>query len=196
MFASRFIALLDACVLAPALTRNLLLSLAEADFYRPRWSRQILDETERAIERILQGKGAVDSSQRALRARVAMERAFDEACVEGYEDVEGAVPTLPDAADSHVVAAAIKTGAAVIVTDNVKDFPAVALGRLNLEARSADTFIADTIDLDASRAVPALKRMRERLNRPEKTAEILLLDMERFGLVQTVDVLKPHILSL
>jgi hypothetical protein len=31
------------------LKRNLLLTLAEADFFRLRWSEEILDETERAI---------------------------------------------------------------------------------------------------------------------------------------------------
>lgn len=196
MFASRFTALLDACVLAPALTRNLLLSLAEADFYRARWSRQILDETETAIERILADKGAPDATMRALTARLAMERAFDDAVVEGYEGVEGAVPTLPDTGDMHVVAAAIKSGASVIVTNNLKDFPAEALAPLHIDARSADTFIADTIDLDTGRSIPAIRRMRERLRRPEKSAELLLLDMERFGLLQTVDVLKPHVLLI
>lgn len=196
MFASRFTALLDACVLAPALTRNLLLSLAEADFYRARWSHRILDETQGAVERILTDRNVGDAAARALRARSAMERAFDEACVEGYEDLEATVPELPDEGDAHVIAAALQAGAAVIVTNNLRDFPGQALARLNLEVRDADTFLADTIDLDAARAIPAVRKMRLRLQRPEKTPEVLLLDMERFGLLQTVDVLRPHVLSL
>lgn len=196
MFASRFTALLDACVLAPALTRNLLLSLAEADFYRARWSHRILDETQRAIEKILTDRNAADAPARALKARSAMERAFDEACVEGYEDLEATVPKLPDEGDAHVIAAALQAGAAVIVTNNLRDFPGQPLARLNLEVRDADTFLADTIDLDAARAIPAVRKMRLRLQRPEKTPEVLLLDMERFGLLQTVDVLRPHVLSL
>ncbi|RVJ85560.1 PIN domain-containing protein, partial [Sinorhizobium meliloti] len=70
------------------------------------------------------------------------------------------------------------------------------LRRSNLEARSADAFIADTIALDTGRAVAAVRRMRERFRKPEKTADVLLLDMEANGLTETVDVLKPHILSL
>lgn len=40
MFANRFTALIDACALAGALKRNLLLTLAEAEFFRLRWSDQ------------------------------------------------------------------------------------------------------------------------------------------------------------
>jgi len=35
---------IDANFLAGALTRNIVLSLAEAGFFRPFWSRRILDE--------------------------------------------------------------------------------------------------------------------------------------------------------
>ncbi len=38
--------------------------------------------------------------------------------------------------------------------------------------------------------------MRERFKRPEKTAALLLLDMEADGLTETVDVLRAHVLSL
>lgn len=82
------------------------------------------------------------------------------------------------------------------MTDNLRDFPEELLRRLNLEARSADAFIADTIALDTGRAVAAVRRMRERFRKPEKTADVLLLDMEANDLTETVDVLKPHILSL
>jgi len=67
---------------------------------------------------------------------------------------------------------------------------------LNMDARSADQFIADTIALDPGRAVSTIRRMRERFKRPEKTAEVLLLEMEADGLTETVDVLRAHVLSL
>ena len=196
MFANRFTALVDACALAGALKRNLLLTLAEAGFYRLRWSDRILDETEAAITAILTDKGAPDAAERAARARKSMVEAFEEACVGDFSAMMGAVTNLPDENDRHVVAAALKTSAAIIVSDNLKDFPSAILEPLNLEARSADAFIADTIALDPGRAIAAIRRMRERLKRPEKTAELLLLDMEAAGLTETVDVLKPHVLSL
>lgn len=196
MFANRFTALIDACALAGALKRNLLLTLAEAEFFRIRWSDKILDETEAAIEAILRAKGAQDAAGHAARARDAMVIAFGEACVGDFTAMIGAVAGLPDENDRHVVAAALKTSAAVIVTDNLKDFPEAVLTPLNLEARSADAFIADTIALDPGRAVAAIRKMRARLKRPEKTADTLLLDMEAAGLTETVDALKPHVLSL
>ncbi|OAP45983.1 PIN domain-containing protein [Sinorhizobium americanum] len=196
MFANRFTAFVDACTLTSALKRNLLLTLAEAEFFRLRWSAIILDETQKAIEKILADKDVADAAVRASRARASMEAAFEEAMVFDFDQFLSACEGLPDKNDAHVVAAALKTQAAVIVTDNLRDFPEELLRPLNLEARSADAFIADTIALDTGRAVAAIRRMRERFRKPEKTAHVLLLDMEANGLTETVDVLKPHILSL
>ncbi len=196
MFANRFTALIDACCLAGALKRNLLVTLAEAEFFRVRWSAAILDETERAIEKILADKGAADAGERARRARSAMCAAFEEADVGDYGGLLPICGALPDPDDAHVLAAALKIQAAIIVTDNLKDFPEAVLSPFNLEARTADEFIADTIALDPGRAVAAIRRMRQRFNRPEKSAEDLLLDMEAVGLVETVDVLKAHVGSL
>ena len=198
MLANRYTAFIDACTLASALRRNLLLTLAEAEFFRVRWSAQVLDETERAIETILTGKDyeSADARDRAARARRAMETAFEEALVDDYDDLTCACNGMPDHRDIHVLAAALKTQAATIVTENLKDFPETVLAPLNIEARSADAFIADTIALDTGRAVAAIRTMRLRLKRPEKTAELLLLDMEAAGLTETVDVLRPHVGSL
>ncbi len=59
-------------------------ALAESEFFRLRWSAQILEETERAIHRILSGKGVVDAQARATRARSAMESAFEDALVTDF----------------------------------------------------------------------------------------------------------------
>ncbi len=70
---------------------------------------------------------------------------------------------LPDQKDVHVLAAALKAQASTIVTENLRDFPAKVLGPLNIEARSGDAFIADTIALDPGRAGAAIRVMRERM---------------------------------
>jgi hypothetical protein len=196
LFANRFTAFVDACTLANVLKRNLLLSLAEADFFRLRWSNCVLDETEGAIRRIATKKGSADPSGMAKRARSAMERAFEDATVTDYDPLLSAADVLPDPGDKHVLAAALKTQAAMIVTENLRHFPVEALSSLNIEAKSADQFIADTIALDPARAVAVIRRMRERFKRPEKTTEALLIDMEADGLVETVDLLRPHLESL
>lgn len=78
-YADRFTALLDACVLGGALRRNMLLSLAEAGLFRPRWSSRVLDETQKAISQIT--KGETDGA----RQRAAIKAAFPESLVTGYE---------------------------------------------------------------------------------------------------------------
>ena len=105
-YADRFTALLDACVLGGALRRNMLLSLAEAGLFRPRWSARILDETQKAIVAIT--KMGTDGS----RACMAIKTAFPEALVTGYEVFEKTL-ALPDTNDNHVLAAAILTSASV-----------------------------------------------------------------------------------
>jgi len=196
LFANRFTAFVDACTLAGVLKRNLLLSLAEAEFFRLRWSRRVLDETEGALQEIHGKRGHADAAARASRARASMEIAFEDAMVEDYDDFLSIAEELPDPDDAHVLAAALKTQAAMIVTENLKDFPSQTLAPLNIEAKCADEFIADTIALDPGRAVAAIRRMRERFKKPEKTAEALLLDMEADGLINTVDLLRPYVASL
>ena len=70
------------------------------------------------------------------------------------------------------------------------------LGPLGMEAKTADAFLADTIDLNIGKAVPVVRRMRERFNRPRQHPADLLLDMEAKGLTQVVDVLRGHVQSL
>ena len=66
--------------------------------------------------------------QQAERIRDLM-NAHDRDClVTGYEDLIPAL-TLPDADDRHVLAAALRAGADVMVTSNLVDFPAETLER-------------------------------------------------------------------
>jgi len=193
MFANRFTAVIDACVLCSPLKRNLILSLAEAELYRIRWSEELLDETEKAIAILLNKRGCEDAGDRAKRARLAMSRAFVEATVADYESMGDKLGKLPDEGDRHVIAAAIKTKADIIVTENLKDFPAKKLASYGMEAKSSDEFIADAIDLSPSRAISAIKTMRDRFNRPEKTPEMFILDMERIGLTLSADQLRDSV---
>ncbi|WP_313807362.1 PIN domain-containing protein [Sphingobium sp.] len=198
MFANRYTAFIDACTLASVLRRNLLLTLAEAEFFRIRWSAPVLEETGRAIAKMLSHKGRPIGEAEALAATqiARMRQAFGDAEVVDFGHLMPLAATLPDSGDAHVIAAAVKTQAAAIVTENLKDFPDALVASLNLEARSSDDFIADTTALYTGRAVAAIRRMRERFRRPEKSAHDLLLDIEAAGLVATVDALRPHVGSL
>ncbi len=184
--ADRFTALIDACCLAGALRRNMLLSLAEAEFYRVRWSDRIMDETARAIE-------AITGGEADLRRQIAaMERAFPEAKVEGFETLEKAIiaERPKDVGDAHVLAAAATGRAAVIVTDNLKDFPKEMLAPYGIEARSADDFIADCIEVDMASAMAALDRMRMRFRRPEFTWDAICRKAEVHGLHRSASMMR------
>ncbi|WP_417625335.1 PIN domain-containing protein [Paremcibacter congregatus] len=183
--ADHFTALLDACVLADVFKRNLLLHLAEAELFRPRWSPQILDETERAIAKITKGKAD------GVKQRAAMERAFRDACVTGHEALIPAV-NLPDANDCHVLAAAIHTNAQVLVTDNLKDFPSGELAKFEIELKSPDEFIADTITLHEQTAFGALKTMRTGYQNPALSTGKIIQFAESRGLMTTALLLKEY----
>jgi predicted nucleic acid-binding protein len=196
LFANRYTAFIDACSLAGALKRNLLLTLAEAGFYRVRWSEAVMGEAQRAIKDIMEKRHVADAEGRSAAAVAVMIEAFDDAMVTDFDDFLSVAQGLPDRDDAHVLAAALKTRAHVIVTDNMKDFPSSVLAPLNIEARTTDEFIANTITLDPGKAVGAFREMRRRLNRPQKSPADLFIDMEASGLVLTVDALRPYEESL
>ncbi|MCA1717453.1 MAG: PIN domain-containing protein, partial [Actinobacteria bacterium] len=112
-----FVALLDANVLYPAYLRDALLRLAEAEIYQVRWSRQILDEMARNVL-----ENNPDLPEEKIESLVrTMERAFPEAMVTEHEPL---IPSMTnDPKDRHVMAAAVRGRADVIVTSNVRDFP-------------------------------------------------------------------------
>ena len=135
----RYTAVLDACVLVPVSLADTLLRIAEKGLYRPLWSDRILTEAQVAIEEIHPG---ADAAKRFMDMRDA----FEDALVTGWEGLQAGL-FLPDEDDRHVVATAIRGGATAIVTANVADFPAAALGPLGLQAVHPDDFLLDQLDL-------------------------------------------------
>lgn len=100
-----------------------------------------------------------DISEEDIKKRVGKAQlAFPDALVDNYEPLVESL-TLPDENDRHVLAAAIKTNANIIVTNNVKDFPAEYLASFGLTVKNADDFITDTIDLNNDVALEAFRMM-------------------------------------
>lgn len=155
---ARFSALLDTCALVPVALADTLLRLAEADLYRPLWSQRILDDMVRVIDTVHPN---LDPGKSRARAD-AMNGAFDDACVFGWEPLVDAIH-LPDPDDRHVVAAAHLGRADVIVTANLRDFPPTILEPMGLEAQSPDEFLLNQLDLDPDRTIAARLR-RTRVN--------------------------------
>lgn len=196
MFANRYTAVIDACTLVSAPRRDLLLSLAQAEFFRIRWSEAILQETQRALEAMFLDRGMLDAIVRSEKSIAIMRDKFPAAMVDVTHLIGVDSMGLPDGDDEHVLAAAKHTQAQVIVTENLKDFPNSILQKHNLESKSADAFIADTIALDEGRAVSTIRTLRERLLRPEMSPEAYIRSLESHGLLETATLLSDHIDSI
>lgn len=184
--SDRFTVVLDANVLYPFLTRDVLLSLAHAGLYRPLWSADIMQEWQ---DRLIEKKPA-KAEKIALTAQLMAEH-FPESLVEGYQSLIATL-TLPDPEDRHVLAAAIRGTAQAIVTENLRDFPKEALAAYDIEAITADEFCLSTIQLYQADAIQALSAMRQRYSSPPMTSIELLLAFNACGLVQTAAELQPH----
>ena len=125
---ARYAVVLDARVLVPIALADTLLRPAERDLYRPLWSARIVAEATDAIVDI-----HPEIPPERVRARfAAMDDAFEDASVEGWETLEHSV-TLPDIDDRHVVAAALGGRADAIVTANVGGYPKRMLKPLDIE---------------------------------------------------------------
>jgi predicted nucleic acid-binding protein len=183
--ADPFAIVVDANVLAGALTRNIILSLAEAGFFRPYWSFRILDEFERYCAK------RTGSPENAKKQRLRIEAVFPEAIVGGIDAIEEGL-NLPDLDDRHVLAAAIKAKAEVIVTENLKDFPVSEMELHDIQVLTLDQFVADILDLAGPEAIAALRLMRERFENPEITAQELILKVETLGLSETANFLAAY----
>lgn len=130
------VAVYDASVLYPSLIRNLLMHLAVAGLVAARWTDAIHGEWTRN----LLADRADLTPQRLERTRRLMELAVPDAGVTGFEAL---IPDLrlPDPDDRHVLAAAVKARAELIVTLNLKDFPPASLGEYGLEAVTPDELV-------------------------------------------------------
>ncbi|MFV1966497.1 MAG: PIN domain-containing protein [Pirellulaceae bacterium] len=180
-----FTALYDACTLYPAPLRDLLMHLALTDLFRARWTDQIHDEW---IRNLLKDRPDLAPEQ-LKRTRLLMNTHVRDCLVTGYEDlIEGL--TLPDPDDRHVLAAAIRGSASVIVTFNLDDFPPACLDRFGVDAQHPDDFITHLIDLAPATVCAASKRHRASLKNPPKTVDEYLGALAKQRLPETVSRLR------
>src|SRR5690606_41134080 len=91
-------------------------------------------------------------------------KAFPDTLVLNYKSLIDKL-LLPDEKDRHVLAAAIKTNANIIVTNNLKDFPNDYRDTFDLKVKSADDFLTDIIDLNHETAIKAFKDLVLKKNR-------------------------------
>lgn len=185
--ADRFVVVLDASVLYPFRVRDVLLRFAEAGLFRARWSSLILDEWRRSLlARKPDREASIDSQMGAMAS------AFPEACVDGADSLIESLD-LPDADDRHVLAAAIRTGAEHIVTENLRDFPEAQLAPFGITAVSADDFLSSTFELYPAEALAAMRTTRREYKNPPFTPGEFIFDLQKKGLPKLASMLKENI---
>ena len=183
--AARLIAFLDASVLYSAPLRDLLMHLAVRDLFAARWSDRVHEEW---IAALLRNRRDLTQEQLA-RTRRLMDENINDALVSGYEHIVDQL-TLPDADDRHVLAAAIHGGANIIVTVNLRDFPADMLATYGITALHPDTFIRRILENEPEEVVAALRELHHDLKHPPIHMNELLTGFARIGLPETVTELR------
>ena len=113
-----------------------------------------------------------------------MDRAVRDCLVTRHEALIPAL-TLPDPDDRHILAAAIAGRCDVIVTQNLRDFPAEALAPYGLEAQHPDDFLSNQLNLAPGLFCEVIRKVRARLKNPPFTAEQYLGVLTQNGLVAT-----------
>ncbi|SOC03606.1 PIN domain-containing protein [Rhodobacter sp. JA431] len=139
---STFTAFFDANVFYGARLRSLVVTSAQTKLFRARWSDRVHDEW---VRNLLKNRPDLKASD-LDRTRALMNQAVPDCLIDGFDPLIEAV-TLPDPDDRHVVAAAIIARADVIVTFNLKDFPAEAIAPFRLHTRHPDDFLIETFNL-------------------------------------------------
>ncbi|GHT92066.1 hypothetical protein AGMMS49545_09040 [Betaproteobacteria bacterium] len=161
--------------------------LGKSGCIRARWTRRINEEW---IQSAVRKRPELERA-RLLRTAEFMERAIMDALVEDYEDL---IPGLhlPDVDDRHVLAAAIRGGAEVIVTFNEQDFPAEYLAKFGVKTQHPDDFALCLFKRHPVSVLDAAGRQRRQLKNPPIEVDRYLEIMSRQGLTQTSKALMEY----
>lgn len=141
---------LDACVLANFGVCDLLLRLSERPrLIVPHWSADVLDEVRRTqIERLNWPEALADSF------RTELQNAFPDAEVRGYQNLLSALTN--DEKDRHVLAGAIRGQCPLIVTFNLKHFPAEALKPFSICASHPQDYLQILYEMEPRQVMACL----------------------------------------
>ncbi|WPF66889.1 MULTISPECIES: PIN domain-containing protein [unclassified Corynebacterium] len=180
-----FTVVLDSCVILPATLNDSILRLAEARCFGVRWSTDIMEE----VRRNMIGKFNLppDTADKRIGA---MREAFPFADIKGYENL---IPVMSnDSKDRHVLAAAVRSDAHTIVTNNLKDFPPESLDPWGIEAVHPDQFLLSQLDLSPRKVLDTLKNQVDDNKYPPKSADELFASLRRCGVPDFADELSRH----
>lgn len=184
---SQIIALLDANVLYSALLRDILLQLSIDNMYHARWTETIQDEW---INALLRHSPSIERTS-LLRTRRLMNSSIRDVVIHGFEDLIDDL-SLPDPDDRHVLAAAIWGQCNVIVTHNLKHFPAKALEPRAMLVQAPDEFLVRQLIARPAMFCASVRRILGRLKHPSYSVASYAANLHRAGLEATVQGLQQY----
>jgi predicted nucleic acid-binding protein len=179
------VAVYDACVLYPFHLRNVLVQCAFDGLVEARWTDDIHAEWMRNLAANSPGTPL----KRLEATRDLMKAVLPDADVADYRTF---IPnlSLPDPDDRHVLAAAIAGKASLVVTWNLKHFPAAALQPHGVAAISPDDFLVSLHSTYRNVLIGTVKRARQNLRRTEPSAEEFIDALRAQGLTAFSAILR------
>lgn len=185
------VAVYDACVLYPFHLRNILIQCAFDGLVEARWTDDIHDEWMRNLAANTPGL----SIERLEATRDRMNAVIPEAVVEDHRQFIADL-TLPDPDDRHVLATAIAGKASIIVTWNLKDFPAKNLLAHSVTSKSPDDFLTDLHAAFPEALISSVRSARHNLRKTIPSAEAFVDALDQGGLKKFSGVLRRNIAGL
>lgn len=178
------VVLCDANVLYGSLLRDLLIRLGVSGALRPRWTARIEQEW---VGNLLEHRPDL-SRTRLERTCALMRRAIPEGQVEAGDEL--VIGALPDPDDRHVLAAALVSGAEVLLTFNEEDFP-FAMVPAPLIVCHPDRFLVRCLQVQPGEVVAAARGILRTLNDPQLSPTDFADGLRRAGLPELAKTLHP-----
>ena len=106
-----------------------------------------------------------------------MRRHFPDAEVEGYDAL---IPAMTNVVhDRHVLAAAVRAHAAVIVTENTKHFPSDACSPYDIDVQTPDDFLCHLWHLKPKTMAALLRQQAGDLSNPKLTVVDIISRLQK-----------------
>ncbi len=152
----------DTNVLFPFSIMDLVLGMAEDGMHEFLWSEDLLQEWQRVI---------VEASRRSAQSAASVAAAIREFFEDGevtraaYEADIDEMPS-PDIDDRKHIAAAKAGRATVLLTKNLKDFPAAALAEMSIRVLDIDAYLCEQLDASPEQMLWTGSRIAGEKRRP------------------------------
>lgn len=180
-----FPAFFDTCTLYGSTLNDLILWLAEGGAFRPLWSDGVMRELRKNLVEAGHDEDLID------KRLTQMQVAFPDAMVDGYERLVSGMTC--DEKDRHVLAAAVRANADVLVTFNLKDFPNACVADYEIQIVHPDEFLLDQFDLYPKLVLETLQRLVDIYANPSITMDDLFERLIRSGVPKFVEEVRRFV---